>query len=557
MDKETLIKWVSNNVKSVLKTDYNKIENFFRKVQDSNADYIIFISRRCYILYQIYALIMGWSKENILSDRGLWSHRSQLRKARSVAVADDMILHGKAMSKVFTRIRKYVPSSCSIKLYVYCVYNNTMDMVRENGIETFSVRTSQDCKKLTEKLVRCILINGMPYTTFTYIWYGTIREKIYGPATENSRSVIRFKKDVCEDSFKWATYFDFEISEIINPLIEAVCDGACLRYYKHENMQTVIPFVFIKKIKSQYIEKYYDIMQECFREIGRELIADEFEVVREDGSGRQEGVVYLASLLECWITRIIGVVQHVDDMFDVNFYSLVTKRNMEGTFSAPILQEISSADWETSVKFINLISNRVDEFKVCTCEALDDIFVHSNMKYKAIVAEYVKEIDKSDIACMADICRDIVINILEDMRLQYDLHEEDACRYIECNEIINLLKGYFDLPMIFAAQIDTWDQGMAAYEFDYAEESGICGRIGIGERSALIFAMKYGRIIRKYFAWQTLAWGYEGSLTQERKIHYLSELLEAEEQLSDYDKDFFRNTVRNGTECLYDYYMSC
>lgn len=562
MDKETLVKRVYNNTKSVLQTDFNNIELFFTEIQKGAADYIIFISRRCYILYQIYALIMGWDKENVISDRGLWCYRSKLNMAKSVVIADDMILHGGAMKKVLVRIRHYVPEACKIESYVYCIYNNAMPVAREHSIKSFTVKTSRDCKKLTEKLVRCILVNGIPYTTFAFSWYGKACAERDIPKCSKEDKLVQFDNDVCEHSDKWETAFQFALSEAVHKLVDVLSDGACLRIYKREDLQTVIPFTFMSRVRAEYVPDYYHIIKDCFVEAGIDIIAKEFGDALDCGEDVKESVtrdkwVYLAALLECCITRMIGLLEQVGDMFDVTFYEEITKPNMQGTFSTDVVEAINRIDIDSSLKFIERIVANENCFKKYVCKATDEIFVNIDTKYTSLVEEYgTKQQDERQSESMSDSCREIIINIFEDMRIEYDLYNQELRRYIKCNEIIYMLKKYFKMSEILAAQIDTWDQGMAAYEFEYDEVDGIYAKCGIGERSALIFAMKYGNIICKYYAWLTLAFGYEGSLTQNDKWKYLEQLVNENNALTNYDKAFFFDTIRNNLECLYDYYIS-
>lgn len=72
---------MQDNLRKRLGKDYEYLRDYFETLINDSADYIILISRRCYILYQMFAFILGWEKKNVISDKGMWCNRSGLSKA--------------------------------------------------------------------------------------------------------------------------------------------------------------------------------------------------------------------------------------------------------------------------------------------------------------------------------------------------------------------------------------------------------------------------------------------------------------------------------------------
>lgn len=75
---------VEKTCNRILKRDFEGLKKYFKNIVDNKYDCIIFISRRCYILYQMIAIIEGWNCNEIYTDLGIYAMRKKLLNAKGL-----------------------------------------------------------------------------------------------------------------------------------------------------------------------------------------------------------------------------------------------------------------------------------------------------------------------------------------------------------------------------------------------------------------------------------------------------------------------------------------
>ncbi|MDE6845911.1 MAG: hypothetical protein K2J99_09110, partial [Lachnospiraceae bacterium] len=96
------------------------------------------------------------------------------------------------------------------------------------------------------------------------------------------------------------------------------------------------------------------------------------------------------------------------------------------------------------------------------------------------------------------------------------------------------------------------DQGIATYDF-YGDNLGIRSRCGIGERSQLIFSLKYQSALQSFF--EELPYGCSGEYSQQQFNEDIQKILDNDNSLSSIDKETFQNAALMGVVNLYDYFI--
>lgn len=541
MSMEGLKKWLQDNLRMKLLKDYEYLVDYFQSLMDDMADYIILISRRCFILYQMFAFILGWDSKNVISDRGIWRKRGALEQAVRIIIADDIMFSGNAVRRTLDKLDMYLSNGCERKIAIFCRYNGSMDTINDLPIRSYSVRTKRDCRKLTNRLVQGIQMNGIPYAVFVYPLYGfckTDKENIFQSTRKVKNGNIFDLKEI-----EWSSEVYFDFIEEANILKESICDDVCLRIYRQETMGLVcvIPFAFLSNIKKECCRQFFILMQECFMNAGGELLANEIKTALAEKQNEMDGekYTYLASVISCSLSRLIGIFYGIKDKLHIQTIEAVSEGIIRGSFSDEIVNGLNSMDAEFATKFIHELNSKKEQLKECVQKEEEG---SADSRYKIIVQ---CQSTKKE-------CGNILIDIFEAVREEYDNSSVASDKYISCDEITELLKEKFSEEEIHAAEIKAWDQGIATYDFIY-DNLGIKSRLGIGERSQLIFSLKYQCILREFF--EQLPYGSGGEYTQEQLDEDIKKILDTHSNLSDMEKKTFQKAAQLGVVNLYDYFI--
>lgn len=526
--KVLLKRYMEKCLKEVLGDEYSLLKDFFDVIRRDTADYIIFISRRCFVLYQIVAYIEGWKRDNVISDRGIWVYRRQIGQAHRIILADDVLIWGSAMRAAYKLLDDVLglEREYEVKKVIYCYYaeNDREDIA---DIRFFSKRSMRECRILTDKLARSIMVSGVPYTTFLYPFYGRYSktEKM------DHNGALTFKR-VKATAGKWESYYDFRLDKKLQSMVECLCDGACIRYYYQstEGLLCVIPFAFISDVKGQSIDSFYCNILECCRKSRWTELAAEIEcAIAEDG---KEKWIYLSMLLSCILSRVIGVIERLDVKFEEEYDREISWKSLEGVFSHQIIECLEKLSEESCVCFVEEILSKREVWEACLVSPSDC------------------EGDGVHDMCLAE----LLVRFGE-MRLNYEFSRNPEDKRIDCSKLYELYSDKYARQVIQAAQIECYDVGIVTYGFGYENEVGIVAKCGIGERSSVLFSLKFGDIIHKYFIANSEAENENGVLNDIQRKDNLDKVLESAE-LTKTEKENFLSCIRNNVDNIYDYYLN-
>ncbi len=548
MDSKELKNWMQKNLRKKLGKDYDYIVDYFETLNEDTADYIILISRRCYILYQMFDYVLGWKRKNVISDKGMWCNRLGLSKAVRVIIADDLMFSGVAVSHILNKMNIYLNSGCIRKVAVFCRYNNCRSSVEGNPVKAYSVRTDRDCKNLTNKLVKSIQSNGIPYAVFVYSLYGV--EKDQGIDLCSDIQHVESSNIFDNSENKWVSIIYFNFIDEIKVLTDAICDEVCLRVYRKEAQKLIctIPFAFLKDIKREWLDKYFAEIQDCFENAGSKLIAAEIDSAlkwtldncEDTVEIENEKFVYLASMLTCCLSRVVGILFDVEYIYKEKINS-ISDNIISGSFSKEVVNELSEMDKKFAVCFISELERHKDILRECVQENKDNVCLGS--PYKELVEQ--KSVGKG--------CADILVDIFEFIREEYNKSKVADTKYISCDKIMSLLQAY-SKEEIYAAEISAWDQGIATYDFWLDNMSGLKSRCGIGERSQLIFSFKYHSVLRNFFEQLPCD---SNEYTQRQMDSDLDSIFNEIKELSltENEKEMIRRVAHSGIVNLYNYFI--
>ena len=518
--------YIEKCLKCILGDEYILLKDFFDVIRKDSADYIIFISRRCFVLYQIIAHICDWKRDNVISDKGIWTYRKQIEKADRIILADDILIWGSAiqtagelLNSVLNPNKRY-----EIKRVIYCQYAENKNIV---NIQAFSSRNMRECRILTNKLARSIMASGIPYTTFLYPFYGKYQKEV----KQFDNDVVTFN-EIEATEYKWNSYYDFKIDQRLHMMLECLCDGAGIRYYykQQEGLLCVIPFAFLSDIRAEHMSLFYSNISECCRKSGWEEIAKEIEVSEADEN--DEKWQYLAMLISCLISRVIGVVEHVDKNFDENYEKDISEKSLAGVFSTQIYKCLEHLSKEDCLCFANEVTIKKYIWDLCLLKLPTEEGTGDN-----------------------DACLNELFLKFSEMRQKYETSHDAKDKKIDYNILFKSYCEKYCRNVIQAALIECCDVGIITYGFGFEKAIGSIAKYGIGERSSVLFSLNYKDIIHQYFILNIEDERLNGSLNDERKKRNMSEVLQRE-RLSECEIKVFWSGIQNNVNNLYDHYLN-
>ena len=524
---------IKNVMIKILDMEYQILLSFYCEIREDAADYVIFVTRRCYILYHIFSYIEGWESLNsptIISDRGIWFKRLDLQMASKILVVDDILWYGNTINNVKTKLRKYINIDCKIRTLVYCIFDNTL--MNKEEIEYWCVRDRFACGQLSDRLVRCIIENGIPYSTFVYSWYGTAIDSKLDNLCSNENDSLIHTLPLQVAGNAWSQYYYFDLPERIQNVISCFSKSSCLRIYTDgANNYCIMPFSFVKSVKSDKIEDFFKNIQEIINNSGNKILSQEFENALHDSdkSYYEEKWPYLMTLLSCLLSRYIGIEMSLDKLFGNNYNAEIEKLAIMGSFPERVTDEIINLDKNFTDNFTQQVKNYYSKW--------DEYFIKDSLPDRKLDS-------KEEMTCV-----DALISIFHNKRIEFDNSQDEEKKYLTCSEILeNLYSKSYTKNEIYAAQISCWDQGIAGYVFKYIAGKGIISINGLGERSSLIISLRNKKSLDKYFSWELRQ--SNKNIKEEEREEKLKEILQCD-KASQEDQKILLNNMNN----LYQYYL--
>ncbi len=501
----------------VLKRDFINLKRYFSEAVEKKNSCLVFISRRCYVLYQIIAEIENWSHEIVVTDWGLFAFKERIKGCKNVIVIDDIGLTGVSMKRVIKTVNKYISWNCRMEAMLFAINIENATRLKRIHLENFrSVKlksyyelTNRQCQELSKKLITVILECGMPYTTFVYPIFG---KECGTLIQENGVKELKLESRAFNKN-KWHTTY---ITDFINSNFswsEYVSDYKCVRIYRekeNEKFSLVIPFLFIKSVKPNKIETLFTIFSKRFEELGVKgistYIQDSLKVKK---AIRKNAFEYLMCFFTCFCTK--NLLDILDISKSMKVQEDVAINSLKGSFEQNTLNILKNSDINFSLKFWK----GIDLKSISEC-----FYSFSGSEYAKIedLKDYVR--NKKDTPVFEVTC-----GLFNLMRKLSD--KDKKLKSIAFDEIFNLLRneGEYDAEAIYLAQIECWDRGIATYSFEYSEKKGIIAKCCVGEMSSVIYMLHFSDLLRKFYEKNFFC---EKNLTDEQRQKNLLDVIEEE-----------------------------
>ncbi len=538
-DDEKIIA-IRDNVSSLLKEDYSELYRFFKSISDTEYDYIILMSRRCLVLYQLFMLISEdlSDSERIISNQAIPYYREELRGKR-VAVVDDILIHGRTVSAVYRLLEQYCGAAYQPDIWVYMA-SVKIDCVEEDvrsRIQSFCVAYTGEWRNLSNRIISAIISSNIPYTSFVESYFYHNRFSLLNQIQELKAVSLIENTDFIQEQCGIKAFYCYEKTPDRKNIFTSLSLKECIRIYVNENGQdfVMIPYVFTKAFAIPNVQHMFEALGEC--------LPDSMRSVRNILCGRSAGTTEDTGLIEYKMRLVTCILSNLYLRGFIERYQLYQEKYLDTdtlakSFGKKIAQEINLL-FEENVE--TLLNFKYD------ADAVDVTDADSDLKetLRAVLSNEQQN-------------RYIERNILKNYFLKAWYEDERRARSSEERFCGLLLETFMSAAKeaeiaeddIFRMLINSWDTGIATANYLVSPENRYVGCFNSpGEQSYKIILEKYPFIMYSLiFVSKNIT--YEGKQGKEeferRRTALVLALLDAfQEKYTLEDYSDIANIIRN------------
>lgn len=469
-NREELLK-VRERVEEILQNDFDGLYDYFLSAIEKNYTYIILMSRRCMVLFQLFLFFIVLDeteieiKSIILSDKAIPWYRKKIKSEDTVLIIDDVIVHGRALSMLHSLLEH----QCKIENSEIWGYVSSEDLEcfperLRKRLTVFYEASRKEWRNLSNRLVSSIFAANVPYTSFVTAFYqygdSTWLDKLF----ENTNWKMYPMTNVSQKEENLQAEMYFENSWDRPGLFKSLSIDECIRVYKNPtiNKVTVIPYVFVRNMGKEDL-------QNIFTTIGI-LLPEKYCCLKNvflSGENAFENPVneYKMRVLTCILSNIYW--KSVKQRYQIDSTELnilyTDKDTLELSFGSEITEEISSISLSEIEKILNY-----QPTVFCNTEEDEQL--------KQVLEKHVNESETWKDGYFYE-----AWSIDEDLAKQCKKRKQGLS--IEC--FIEKCKAVTDdIREILKELVGKWDSGVAAANYVIASEGSFVGcMITSGEQS--------------------------------------------------------------------------
>lgn len=265
----------NNELKDILQDYYEGIRDIFYQLCISDDfQYKILITRRAYILYQIFASIFTLCPESRSDNADNFCIKGEFYNSHSLefinrcenlnehnfVIFDDIIVHGRTLRNT---VNKLLKKSIKLdKITIYCLLKNKdascLSEDIKKRITVYEPCNEEVWKVLSDELTEIVFKYGQGYTSYidTYKLQFKNRigkENLFDSIFEHFSNDKSYKVLERKQLEKFETNYFVAFSKKYDESYKSV---SCIRFYEHDNSLICIPYVFVDTVKKENIFKY-------------------------------------------------------------------------------------------------------------------------------------------------------------------------------------------------------------------------------------------------------------------------------------------------------------
>lgn len=315
--------------KEILGNNYTLVYRFFRKVLESDCHYKVFRSRRCQVLFNIFAPIILnnlaqedpniWEKIQrvFISDNALIKYKKEIMKgATQVLLVDDIMIHGRGLEQLYESVDPDY-NLHNINVYVIVKNNETYGLKEEflHRLKAEIQVFDWGWKELSSQLVNLIYYNATPYISYVGSYYGKLfddksnwNDKLNDFVRQKQMNLVD-NTNKTQKKMQETSNVVFENNDI--PLFfDNLCYACCIRIYENKDSgkRTLVPYAFLKNFSMDDAETVSSFLAEKlnhkkFRYVCKDLRMKNYS----DELDKKQYLAYKMRLVNAFVSLFYGI----------------------------------------------------------------------------------------------------------------------------------------------------------------------------------------------------------------------------------------------------------
>lgn len=336
-------------IEDILETHYDGLYEFFLSIIEGDYTYVIIMSRRCLVLYQIFMIFyildnrIVESKCVVLSDKAVPYYYNKIRQEDKIIIVDDIIVHGRTVSKLYDFLKMQC-LNLEIKVYMASRTRNCVSKKIGDRIWFKFEASEHEWRKLSNKFVDCIVESNVPYTSFvpSFFQYNSANVWNYLETQFSDSNELKYyiykgnSSNNCESERRY--YFEKNSRNF--PIFESLSLGECIRLYWNPKIEklTVIPYVFLRALKFSEI----DIVTNTLKELIPQNCININSILQKEAEGQLKSSLYeyKMRLLTCILSDLYWKVFEERYLANIKIEKYFDNDTIEKSFGKEISNEL-------------------------------------------------------------------------------------------------------------------------------------------------------------------------------------------------------------------------
>lgn len=326
MNNESMITEIRNSVEEILQEDYDGIYDFFLELLEADYEYIILMSRRCLVLFQLFMKIFSIEKSvdtkstEVISDQAVVNFLDSMSD-KKVVIVDDILIHGRTIGNLYNSLQ----GRCMLDIQVYMSDVNVDCMSEEirSKVKRKCLTHKGEWRSLSNKIVGAIFAANEPYTSFVTSY--SSRYENFARKLDHIKELKKIEiTSLMQKRYNMTSHVYLDESTERAEIFRWLAAGEGIRIYWNEKIKknTVIPYVFVKCLNLEQAKEVFisiaKALPDNMQEIKKLLLTD---------NEKEDIVEYKMRLVTCILCNVYWQEfiskNHISEDFEIDTDTLL------------------------------------------------------------------------------------------------------------------------------------------------------------------------------------------------------------------------------------------
>lgn len=288
MNDENMITEIRRTVEDILQEDYDGIYDFFLELLKKDYDYIILMSRRCLVLFQLFMRFFSIEEDvdtksvKVISDQAVVNYLDSMNGAK-VVIVDDILIHGRTIGNLYNSLQeKCVGIEQDIQVYMSDSNVDCMSEEIRNKVNLMCLTHKGEWRSLSNRIVGAIFAANEPYTSFVTSY--SKRGENFARELDKRNKLRKIEiTSLMQKKYGMKSHVYFENKVERASVFRWLSAGEGVRIYWNKKIKknTVIPYVFVKCLTLKEAEDVFSSISKALpknmQEVKKLLLTDNTE----------------------------------------------------------------------------------------------------------------------------------------------------------------------------------------------------------------------------------------------------------------------------------------